>query len=390
MEEKKHKNRVSTLKSFIIKGTAAFLSLMLVIGIFYLTNTSYIPDAVTAFAFSSTTEKNVNKNAIFVNNDNNENSDSSKNTGFAGKKLIVGGMPFGIKLYTDGILISGTGEVDTSKGNENPGKSAGLSAGDIIKKINGKEVSGVRDILDAAFNSDGNPLKLHIQRGNKHFETEITPLLSESENAYKLGLWVRDGTAGIGTVTYIDPETNYFGGLGHGVCDSDTGIILPMSRGKLNEVTINAVDKGVKGDPGELRGFFSSDEIGVLISNTDYGVFGVYNNIDLSNTREIECGCYTEVKEGAASILCTLSSNNICEYDIEIEEICKNSGGTKNFIVKVTDEELIKETGGIVQGMSGSPIIQNGKLIGAVTHVLVEDPTRGYGIFIENMLIQQK
>lgn len=303
-----------------------------------------------------------------------------------GKKLYAGGIPFGIKLYTDGVLISGISKVDTDSGNVSPGEKAGLKSGDIIKKINDKEAYGIASVLDAAYNSNGKSVKFVIQRGEDLLETDITPVRSKDGGSYSFGLWVRDGTAGIGTVTYIDPETMAFGGLGHGVCDSQSGELLPMNEGKVNEVEINGVDKGKKGDPGELQGHFSSNDKGIIISNTEYGVFGVYNSVNTENLKLFDVGGKDELMEGPATILCTLKDNNICEYNIEIEKINNKDSETKNFIVKVTDKSLLELTGGIVQGMSGSPIIQNGKLVGAVTHVLVDDPTKGYGIYIENML----
>lgn len=303
-----------------------------------------------------------------------------------GKKLYAGGIPFGIKLYTDGILISGISTVDTDKGNVSPGEAAGLKCGDIIKKINGKEAYGISSVLDAAYSSNGEPVKLLIQRGDKTLEADIVPARSKGDGGYSFGLWVRDGTAGIGTVTYIDPDSKAFGGLGHGVCDSQSGEIMPMNEGKVNEVTISGVEKGKKGDPGELQGHFSSNDTGIILSNTEYGVFGIYNSVDTSSLKLLDVGGKEELKEGHATILCTLRDNNICEYDIIIEKINDKDTETKNFIIKITDKELLENTGGIVQGMSGSPIIQNNKLVGAVTHVLVDDPTRGYGIYIENML----
>ncbi|MBE6572899.1 MAG: SpoIVB peptidase [Ruminococcaceae bacterium] len=302
------------------------------------------------------------------------------------KKLIAGGMPFGIKLFCDGVLISGVSEVDGIDGNTNPGMKAGLKAGDIIKKINGKDIFGISNVLESAYNSEGKTVRFTVMRGNKLFETDITPIKSKSNDNYSYGLWVKDGTSGIGTITYIDPQSLEFGGLGHGVCDSSSGKVLPMNNGKVNDVKISDVEKSKKGDPGELHGFLSGNDIGVIISNTEFGVFGVYNDIDISSCKAYTVGNKDELKEGPATILCTLSENNICEYEIKIEKINNNNEKTKNFIVKVTDKELLSETGGIVQGMSGSPIIQNGRLVGAVTHVLVDDPTRGYGIYIENML----
>ncbi|MBE6685676.1 MAG: SpoIVB peptidase [Ruminococcaceae bacterium] len=382
-------------RKILVRSTFILLSLFLICSVVITGYNHSIPDSISVFAVEDVSSKDI---APFVSISTVKNDVAeAKLFGvvklksidvklLCDKEVYVGGMPVGIKLYTDGILISGTSEVDTKSRNVNPGELAGLKAGDIIKKINGNEVGSISDVLNAAKDSGGKEIPIKYERNGKLYETKLIPVKSVSEGVYKLGLWVRDGTAGIGTVTYIDPENNAFGGLGHGVCDSDTARLLPMNRGVLCDVTINNVDKGKKGDPGELQGYFSGEDKGVLISNTDFGVFGAFNSIETKKLKKIKIGLKDELKPGPATILCTLSDNNICEYDIEIEKINNNSNPTKNFNIKVTDKELISKAGGIVQGMSGSPIIQNGKLVGAVTHVLVDDPTRGYGIYIENML----
>lgn len=303
------------------------------------------------------------------------------------KKVYLGGMAFGVKVYTDGIIVEGVSEVDCKGKNVNPGEKSGILKGDIIKKINGKEIQSTTELLDAAKNSDGKGIKLSVLRGKEMLDIQITPAYSESEKQYKLGIWIKDGTAGIGTITYIDPNDLSFGGLGHGICDAESQKLFPMSYGKVCDVTISGVDKGEKGDPGELKGFFGTENPGVLLENTQKGVFGILHSSKYTEkSKLVDIELRDKVTTGPATILCTLDSDNICEYDIKIEKINKYSDDTKNFVIKVTDEKLLEKTGGIVQGMSGSPILQNGKLIGAVTHVLVNDPTRGYGIFIENML----
>ncbi|MCQ2386251.1 MAG: hypothetical protein MJ078_06220 [Clostridia bacterium] len=197
-------------------------------------------------------------------------------------------------------------------------------------------------------------------------------------------MWVRETATGIGTVTFISPETGAFGALGHGVCDSETGSLVPMSRGTVTEVELSEIVKGEKGTPGELRGYLTERKIGSVLTNTDCGVFGVFTKVPGSGT-PIPVGSSGEVKTGKASVLCASDGGEVKEYGIDITEI-RRQGQTKSFTIKVTDPELLAKTGGIVQGMSGSPILQNGKLVGAVTHVLVNDPTSGYGIFIESML----
>jgi len=214
-------------------------------------------------------------------------------------------------------------------------------------------------------------------------------VFSKEEGKYVTGLYVRDSGAGIGTVTFIVPETGAFGGLGHGICDGETGELIPMQRGSVVGVTISGVVKGLAGSPGEVKGYFSSGKTGTLLGNTECGVYGILAKLPEKLPCEpLPIGLRNTVKEGKATIYCTLDGTAPQEYDIEISDIHRDSHSNKCFTVKVTDTDLINKTGGIIQGMSGSPIIQNGKLVGAVTHVLINDPTCGYGIFIENMLDQ--
>ena len=303
-----------------------------------------------------------------------------------GDTVHVGGMAFGIKLCSDGILICGVSEVDSASGNISPGEIAGLKKGDIILSIDKISVTNVKEVIKILRKSEGKPMNISFARNNKNLDTTITPLKSESENSYKLGLWLKDGTSGIGTVTYIEDD-GCFAGLGHGVCDTDTGAIMKLRDGRVTDITISGVRSSSPGCPGQLQGYFKEDT-GYLSANTLQGVYGKFEKIpDL--TSDVTIAAVSDIKEGPATILCTLDNNIISKYNIEIEKIIRDTNNTKNFVIKVTDAKLLERTGGIVQGMSGSPIIQNGKLIGAVTHVLVEDPTRGYGIFIENMLEKQ-
>jgi stage IV sporulation protein B len=212
------------------------------------------------------------------------------------------------------------------------------------------------------------------------------PIFSTSENKYKTGVWIRDSGAGIGTLTFIIPETGEFGGLGHGICDGETGELIPMSRGTVLDVKISSVKRGVAGTPGELKGYFGTQKLGALTENTDCGVYGKLTQIPGQCSRRISIGTRDELCEGSASVVCTTDGGEPREYKIDITHIKRDAVGSKCFVIEITDPELIERTGGIVQGMSGSPIIQNGKLVGAVTHVLINDPTTGYGIFIENML----
>ncbi len=300
--------------------------------------------------------------------------------------VVPGGTPFGVKMFTDGVLVIGMDDIDTSEGNANPAKTAGLRIGDVIETIDGKKVSTNEDVAKIISACDGKELVFDIRRKNLSFDIKITPAKSVSENRYKLGAWVRDSSAGIGTMTFYLPDSNIFAGLGHGICDSDTGDILPLMSGEIVPVEINSIVKGAEGEPGELRGSFKqSSEIGKLLMNTETGIFGqMETSIDTS--KAIPMAMKQEVTEGPAQIICTVNDQT-CYYDVEIEKVyLNNSAPTRNMVVKITDPELLNLTGGIVQGMSGSPIIQNGKLIGAVTHVFINDPTRGYGIFAENMI----
>jgi stage IV sporulation protein B len=206
----------------------------------------------------------------------------------------------------------------------------------------------------------------------------------------RLGVTVRDSALGIGTVTYIDPETGAFGGLGHGITDSSSGELIPITGGDVTDVTLGGVTRGEVGKPGELCGVLTERDMGDLTVNSHCGVFGILTNPDALTGDSIPIGHRDEVKEGEATIISTLKNGKTAEYKIEIYDIDRDSDGSKSFRIRVTDETLKALTGGIVRGMSGSPIIQNGKLIGAVTHVLVADPTEGYGIFIENMLNEVK
>ena len=304
-------------------------------------------------------------------------------------KLYPGGMPFGVKFITEGVLIIGFTDVQTASGTVNPAKAAGLRCNDVIVQLNGNKLSGSAELSEIVERSAGKPLSLVYTRGGQEHTATLTPVFSQTEGRYTTGIYVRDSGAGIGTVTFILPKTNAFAGLGHGICDGQTGELIPMERGSVVNVTISGVVRGLAGTPGEVKGYFSSGKTGTLLGNTECGVFGVFAcPPDKLPSEPLSVGLRNEVKEGKAYIYCTLDSNTVQQYEIEISDIHRESTSNKCFTVKVTDPALIDKTGGIIQGMSGSPIIQNGKIIGAVTHVLINDPTMGYGIFIENMLNQ--
>ena len=301
--------------------------------------------------------------------------------------LTPGGMPFGVKFFTDGVTVVGFCDVEAKDGSVNPANTAGLKQKDIILKVNGETLAGASQLTELIENCGGNPLKLHCRRGKNEFDITLTPVWCPAEARYKTGIWVRDSGAGIGTVTFIMPETGAFAGLGHGICDADTGELIAMKRGTVADVTISSVVKGAAGAPGELKGYFNAGKVGALLGNSNCGVWGMFTEVPEVVSDPLPVGLRDEICEGSAYILSTLNSNKVEQYDIQISNINRDATGSKCFTVTVTDPDLLAVSGGIVQGMSGSPICQNGKIVGAVTHVLINDPTVGYGIFIENMLV---
>lgn len=287
--------------------------------------------------------------------------------------LIPGGAIFGAKIKQSYVSV------------QNPGEIKDLKPGDKIISLNGRKISSVGDVKEFIESLDEKSITLVCERGGKEVTVKITPKKQDGE--YKLGLILKDGAAGIGTITYIDPKTGAFGGLGHGICDTDTGEVIKLSNGQVCGVILSGVKKGENGRPGELSGLLTDKVSGDIYTNTEYGLFGRLDKIpDMINATPIKIAHREDVHEGDATILSTVKAGGTKEYKIKILDIDKNSTETKSFKIKVTDPTLIAITGGVVRGMSGSPIIQDGKLVGAVTHVMVADPTEGYGIFIENML----
>lgn len=312
---------------------------------------------------------------------------TAANIDFSTLKLYPGGVPFGVKFMTEGVIITGFSDIKAPNGKICPATDAGLRQNDIIVKVNGDSITDASHLLKLAEQSGGNAMSIIYLRNGKQERTSLKPAYCTEDGKYKTGMYVRDSGAGIGTVTYIVPETLTFGGLGHGICDSQTGKLVSMQRGSVIGVTINGVVKGLSGAPGEVRGYFGSGKTGTLLQNTDCGVFGAFVTLPEGLMYEpMSVGTRNGLKAGKAVILSTLDGTAPVEYEIEICDINVSSTTNKCFTVKVTDKALLEKTGGIIQGMSGSPIIQEGKLVGAVTHVLVNDPTTGYGIFIENML----
>ena len=299
--------------------------------------------------------------------------------------LTAGGIPFGVRFYSEGIVVVGFTEVETSLGTRTPAYDAGLRLGDVITHVSGCPVKTSEEMIRLIEDS-GTSVEITYVRDGDESTVTLMPSLSARDGRMKTGMWIRDTTAGIGTVTYINPETGEFAGLGHGICDTETGELLTMERGTVVDVRLTGISRGISGTPGELRGYFMSDKTGVLLGNTECGVYGVFTDPPSDGLADIPVGTRWDVMEGDAVIRCTLDDCGPMEYSVRISAIRRDSRDNRSFTVEVTDPQLLEKTGGIIQGMSGSPIIQEGKLVGAVTHVLINDPCRGYGIFIENML----
>ncbi len=294
-------------------------------------------------------------------------------------KLIAAGIPFGIRFKTAGVIVVG---ICAGCG---PAADAGIRRGDVIVAIDGKELHSAAELSDAVRRSEGKPLTLEFDQGGVRRTATVTPITDEAGEA-RLGIWIKDSAAGIGTVTFIRPETLEFAGLGHGICDAETGTLVPFAYGNAEDVALSGILSGKQGAPGELRGSFSGKKTGKLLKNTPAGIYGILYELPTG----LENALYPvadrdEVHEGKAELYTTVDGSGRQRYEVEIKAIDRDSEG-RNFVVHVTDPALIEKTGGIVQGMSGSPLIQDGKFIGAVTHVLISDPTEGYGIFLETML----
>ncbi len=302
------------------------------------------------------------------------------------KKVSVSGESFGIKLYTDGVIIVGIRDVETDKGKCNPAKEAGLEKGDIIIEINGKKVYSADSVTDILNDNNGKDYKITVKRNGNYKEFLLKPAYSSSQGCYKVGLWVRDSTAGVGTITYYDKSNNTVSALGHPITDVDTNEIMPILDGEAVRATVTKIYKSKAGEAGSLCCEFTNDIIGTLKKNCQSGIYGKYT-CTLKNTYEYEVASPNEIVRGPVQILCTIDSGKAKFYNAQITRISyrENKKG-KNMVVKITDERLLEKTGGIVQGMSGSPIIQNGKFVGALTHVIVDSPEKGYAIFAQDMV----
>jgi stage IV sporulation protein B len=307
------------------------------------------------------------------------------------KKVIPSGEAIGVKIQTKGVLVVGLSTITTADGKKHsPAADAGFEIGDTILEINTKKIEKERDITNVVNENKDSILKFLVEREGKKQNIDVKPVQSIEDSIYRIGLWVRDNIAGVGTMTFIDPETMSFGALGHGITDIDSGVLVDISKGSILKSKVASVQKARKTVPGEIVGIFyeNDDPYGNIYRNTNYGIYGKLNSEIRNISREaMPIALSYQVKEGPAKILSTIDGSKVEEFDIEIQKVNRqNTPSSKSMLIKVTDQRLLDLTGGIVQGMSGSPIIQDGKIVGAVTHVLINDPTRGYGIFIEWML----
>ncbi len=305
--------------------------------------------------------------------------------------VLISGRGIGITLNSQGAMVTELAEIELLEGGEeSPAKIGGIKKGDVITHIDDNEIHSVDGLNRALENIKGEPLMVKVRRGQSEITLKIKPAL-DKEGKYRLGIWVKDAAAGIGTLTFYDPQTGDFGALGHGITESTTGALIKIEGGEVLSSTIVAAQKGKKGEPGELQGVFGEGDnpIGTIEKNTACGIFGTMSlsKEEMEKAQSIRVGSRDYVQEGKAYILANVEGNSTGKFEIEICKIPVFTGDkTKGMVIKVTDKNLIKKTGGIVRGMSGCPIVQDGRLIGAVTHVFVNDPTSGYGIFIEDML----
>ncbi|ONI46035.1 SpoIVB peptidase [Candidatus Epulonipiscium fishelsonii] len=307
------------------------------------------------------------------------------------KEVIPGGQIIGIEVHSEGICVVGTGGFNSNGKEVNPCKDS-LKKGDRIIEVNGIKINSKEEFKKVIEVDEEKFINLKVKRNDKTIEAKILPRYCDEENTYKIGAWIKDTIQGLGTLTYIDPESSTFGALGHGITDSEFEKIIPISTGSIMTAKIDSIRKGKAGDPGELSGVINTNErehVGDIEENNARGIFGTIDKEDLDKMKKeaIPIACQNEVKEGDALILADLEGDGVASYKVKIQKVAKyTSEPSKGMVIKIVDQELLNLTEGIVQGMSGSPIIQNDKLIGAVSHVFVQDPTKGYGIFVENMI----
>ena len=304
--------------------------------------------------------------------------------------VIPLGKAIGMKLYTDGVLVVGMSEIQGEK----PYEGSGIEAGDTIIEIDNKKISTTEELIECVNSSNGKSVEIKYISDEQEKTANIEPA-KDTDNEYKLGLWVRDAAAGVGTLTFYEPSTGNFAALGHGINDVDTFELIQIANGELVTTNILDIVKGKNGSPGEIRGSIDNCiTLGKINKNTSLGIYGNITNaarLNINNSKELEVANRSEIKTGKAEIMCELENGKIETYEIEIQKIFpENNHDNKSMLIKVTDDKLIEKTGGIIQGMSGAPIIQNGKFIGAVTHVLVNDSKTGYAVFADMMIKQMR
>ncbi|WP_370521825.1 SpoIVB peptidase [Virgibacillus sp. MSP4-1] len=306
-------------------------------------------------------------------------------------KVVPGGQSIGVRLHTLGVLVVGHHLIQTEQGKVSPGEESGIKVGDILLEINGKELKKVEQVASILEDKEGNELKVKVKRNEKTFTTTLSPQYDQQDDKYRLGLYIRDSAAGIGTMTFYHPDTKRYGALGHVISDMDTRKPIEIHDGKLVKSNVTSIDKGKNGMPGEKNAEFSVEDesIGNITRNSPFGIFGkLHENVQNHvMDQPMPIALSNQVKEGPAQILTVLEGQKVEKFDVEIvSSTPQKHPSTKGMIIKITDDRLLEETGGIVQGMSGSPIIQDGKMVGAITHVFVNDSTSGYGVHIEWML----
>ncbi|GAA0825529.1 SpoIVB peptidase [Clostridium tertium] len=384
-----------------LKYLGVIITPMLILGLITFFSLSSIPEKIYVNEAASTSDVVLSDNIFMKNSKIKKDKLQVKLLGFIPVKSVAvskvndlevypGGTSVGIKLSTKGVLVVGHSDIESVEGKvESPAKNSGIELGDVLIKINGEEIQSSKDLSKKIKNLDNSKINVDYIRNGNIENKEID--LEKENNEYKLGLWVRDSTAGIGTLTFYDKNTSIFGALGHPITDGDTNKPFIVRNGDLLNSSVISVRKGEKGSPGELKGLFVNEKesLATIEKNTEAGIFGEAS-ADLVNSafnKPLKVGFRNEIKEGAAKIITTIDENGPKMYDIEIVKLLpQEEPGPKSMVIKVTDEELLEKTGGIVQGMSGSPIIQDNKLVGAVTHVLINKPDVGYGIYIEWML----
>ena len=394
----------------------AILIIVLLILLIYVSNITNIPDSILLFkgenfnvktALGIKINENADKKIIQTSADiDTENFVEKKTLSvsflniFNIKEIEINEIPqaevvplgniVGLRLYASGVLVIGKTEI---KG-EKPYKTSTIKEGDLITAVNSKKVETTTDLITSVNDSKGNSIEITYVREGIIYTTTIEPVKTDKDE-YKLGLWVRDGAIGVGTISYYEPSTKYFAALGHPIIDTDTGEIVSIKEGELVNASVISIKKGEGGNPGEIKGSLKSDEkIGQISTNTEFGIYGTLDNLsslNIDKENEIKVALREEIKTGDAKVLLTLEDGIRKEYDVKIKKIYKNNDkDNKSMLIEIVDEDLKNLTGGIIQGMSGAPLIQNGKFIGAITHVLVNNPELGYAVFGDLMIKQMR